>query len=57
LKDEPFVLEFFEKAWKNENLDETVETVLSNFSLWGMDLNQIEGFKSKIISSFEIKTE
>jgi len=57
LKDEPFVLEFFEKAWKNENLDETVETVLSNVSLWGMDLNQIEGFKSKIISSFEIKTE
>jgi tagaturonate reductase len=30
LKDEPAVLEFFEKVWKKENKEEIIETVLAN---------------------------
>lgn len=48
LKDEPAVLEFFEKVWKKENHEEIVETVLANEYLWGMDLNQIPGLGAKV---------
>jgi tagaturonate reductase len=49
LKDEPAVLGFFEKVWKNENKEDIIETVLSNKDLWGMDLSQIPGLKDQII--------
>jgi tagaturonate reductase len=48
LKDEPAVLEFFEKVWKKENHEEIVDTVLANEYLWGMDLNQVHGLKAKV---------
>jgi mannitol-1-phosphate/altronate dehydrogenase len=54
LKDEPAVLAFFEKVWKKENQEEIVETVLSNEYLWGMDLNQIPGFKDQVVGSFGV---
>ncbi|MCR9015617.1 tagaturonate reductase [Aquiflexum sp. XJ19-11] len=48
LKDEPAVLEFFEKVWKNENKEDIIETVFSNKDLWGMDLSQIPGLGAKV---------
>lgn len=54
LKDEPAVLEFFEKVWKKENHEEIVETVLANEYLWGMDLNQIPGLRAKVNHYLEI---
>lgn len=55
LKDEQAVLEFFEKVWKKENLEEIVETVLGNEYLWGIDLTQIPGLKAKVIGYLEIR--
>ncbi|MCL6258799.1 tagaturonate reductase [Aquiflexum sp. TKW24L] len=55
LKDEPAVLEFFEKVWQKKNLEEIVETVLSNVALWGMDLNRIPRLKAKIIGYLEMR--
>jgi tagaturonate reductase len=54
LKDEPAVLDFFEKVWKKEKPEEVVEKVLSNVDLWGMDLSQIRGLKEKIIGCWEM---
>jgi tagaturonate reductase len=54
LKDEPVVLDFFEKVWKKEKPEEVVEKVLSNLDLWGMDLSQIQGLKAKVIGYLEM---
>lgn len=54
LKDEPAVLEFFEKVWEKENHEEIIDLVLSNKDLWGMDLSQIPGLKAKVIGYLEM---
>jgi tagaturonate reductase len=54
LKDEPAVMDFFEKVWKKGKPEEVVEKVLSKVDLWGMDLSQIRGLKEKVIGYWEI---
>ena len=53
LKDEPKVLDIFENAWSQNNLDITVRTLLRNKSLWGEDLSLIKDLKDKITATLE----
>ncbi len=49
LNDSADVLEFFKTAWHDQDIDATVQTVLSNEAFWGQDLNDIEGLTERVI--------
>lgn len=53
LNDTPEVLEFFEKAWQQENPTAVVQTVLANKSFWDKDLSQIEGFTETVVKHLQ----
>ncbi|HRJ30953.1 MAG TPA: tagaturonate reductase [Cyclobacteriaceae bacterium] len=48
VKDTPEVLGHFAKAWNQSTLEKTVNRILSNISLWDMDLSTIDGLGSTI---------
>lgn len=55
LKDDADVLAFFKEAWQQQgegkrNLEETVEHILANDSIWGENLNAIPGISSAVFS-------
>jgi tagaturonate reductase len=54
LKDEPAVLEFFEKVWKKDSQEDIIESVLSNRELWGVDFSKIPELKEGMSFSINI---
>ncbi len=48
LKDDATVLEFFNKAWSNNNFVEVAEETLSNTNFWGTDLTEIDGLQEEV---------
>jgi|APTNR8051073442_1049403.scaffolds.fasta_scaffold00003_30 tagaturonate reductase len=48
LNDTPEVINFFKEVWKQDNLESIVAQVLSNATLWGIDLTKVEGMKETI---------
>ena len=48
--------EVFAKAWRNNELDIVVVSILADTSLWGSDLSVLEGFKEFIINTLEAIT-
>jgi tagaturonate reductase len=48
LNDTPEVTNFFKEVWKQDNLENIVTQVLSNATLWGIDLMKVEGMKETI---------
>jgi tagaturonate reductase len=39
---------YFHELWKNDNIHEIVNTVLSSEELWGSDLTKLEGFEKNV---------
>lgn len=54
LKDDPTVLEFFEKIWKEEDLGTIASETLGRVDFWGEDLRKYDGLKEVIVA--ELKT-
>lgn len=48
LKDAQSILDFFKKVWTNNDAATIVKEVLSNQSLWGMDLTKVEGVAEEV---------
>jgi tagaturonate reductase len=48
LNDSPEVIAIFKQAWKEETLEKTVSSILSNTTLWEMDLTKVEGLSRKV---------
>jgi tagaturonate reductase len=48
LNDTPEVINFFREVWKQDNLESIVTQVLSNSTLWGIDLMKVDGMKETI---------
>lgn len=48
VNDTPAVLEFFKKAWAQNDLSAVVDQVLSHEAFWKTDLTQIGGFSSAV---------
>jgi tagaturonate reductase len=53
LNDNPEILDFFEKAWQQEDPEAVVSSVLSNSDLWGRDLSKIDGLSEMVSSHVE----
>jgi tagaturonate reductase len=53
LNDTAEVLEFFKKAWQQESPSAVVQTILSNKSFWGRDLNQVDGFTETVVKHLQ----
>ena len=43
----------FYHFWKNNNVEEVVNEVLSDTSIWGDDLSQLPGFAKSVISNLK----
>lgn len=54
LQDAADVLDFFRDAWNMNNLNTTVELVLSNQQFWGTDLTQIPGLTEQVVRDITI---
>ena len=48
LQDTADVVNFFSDAWKNEKEENFVEKILSNKTLWGSDLTQVQGLTAAV---------
>jgi tagaturonate reductase len=49
---------YFSRQWKNENMDNFVDTVLANEELWGADLSRLEGLASGVKENLvQLKTQ
>jgi tagaturonate reductase len=57
LKDEASILEFFEKIWKEKDLNKIVKLTLQNETFWGLDLSRLPGFHNQILSELEYLQE
>jgi len=53
VNDSPEVVNFFRDAWKNNDNDEVLHSVLSNKAFWGEDLSKIDGLYACLKSSLE----
>jgi len=53
VNDSPEVVNLFTDAWKTNDKDELLHSVLSNKSLWGEDLSKIDGLSAGLKSSLE----
>ncbi|WP_299664985.1 tagaturonate reductase [uncultured Polaribacter sp.] len=54
LKDDAKVLDFFKKAWSDNNIDEVVERIISNTDFWGTDLTKVKGLQHEVTKYLEI---
>lgn len=53
LKDDPFVLEFIEKIWKEDDLALIVSETLRRMDFWGEDLRNYEGLEEVVLVHLE----
>ncbi|PSL07681.1 tagaturonate reductase [Cecembia rubra] len=49
LKDEAYVLEFFEMVWQEADLEKIIKYSLQNEAFWGIDLSQFSGFAELVL--------
>jgi hypothetical protein len=53
-----FILKFMQAAWKNNDITEAAQLVLSNSSFWDQDLTKVEGVLSSVVESmYELSTQ
>ncbi len=48
LKDDPYVIEFFNEVWNSEDIENIVQQILSNTKLWETDLNTVTGLQAQL---------
>ena len=56
-KDDKSVLSILEKAWNRGSIQDTVSEILGAVSLWGNDLNRIEGLASSLANYLTVIEE
>lgn len=49
VNDAPEVIDIFQRAWKQDDLSQTVRTILSDTVLWGTDLTAIKGLSEQLL--------
>jgi tagaturonate reductase len=58
LNDTDDVLKFMQAAWKNNDITEAAQLVLSNSSFWDQDLTKVEGVLSSVVESmYKLSTQ
>jgi tagaturonate reductase len=57
LNDSAEILDFFKQAWALNDSSKTIQTVLSNQSLWGIDLTTIAGFEKMVLDKLAVLEE
>ncbi|MDO5977880.1 tagaturonate reductase [Flavivirga spongiicola] len=53
LKDDQTVLDFFEKQWATESIEDIVKNTLSNTNFWEIDLTRFEGFQNAVTNHLQ----
>lgn len=53
VQDEEEVLIFFADAWKEPDLDLTLDSILANQKIWGMDLHSLTGIKEALTKKID----
>ena len=51
IRDDASVIDAFEAAWKADDNESVVQSILSNPELWGEDLTKVEGLKAAVVEA------